>query len=155
MSEKEKKTGKESAETFEAAEPAEGTGRPGEEPGEMSPEELRQKLEEHFREQKVGDVLVQFLISLSTLAYVKMGITEDTEKHKDLEQASLAIDAFKALLESAEKRLPQQDAKALAGALASMQVTYVRASGKDSSEAGGSEKKKDDPSSRLWVPGQD
>lgn len=98
-----------------------------EEPRHMSEEELRKKLEEHFREQEVGDVLVQFLISLSTLAYVKMGLTDDTREYRNLEQASLAIDSFKALLEAVESRLPEQDAKALAGALASMQITYAKA----------------------------
>lgn len=115
----------EAAESAKAAESAEAAG----EPERMSEEELRQKLEEYFREQKVGDVLVQFLVSLSTLAYVKMGLTEDTVQYKDLEQAGLAIDSFKSLLEAAENRLPEQDAKALAGALASMQITFARASG--------------------------
>ena len=94
---------------------------------EMTEEEMRAEIEKHFREQDVGDVLVQFLVTLSNLAYIKMGLTEDTSEIKDLAQASLAIDAFKSLLEAAEKRLPEQDAKALAGALSSMQLTFVKA----------------------------
>jgi len=74
-------------------------------------------------------VLVQFMVSLSNLAYIKMGLTEETEAVKDLPQASLAIDAFKALLDAAGKRLPEQDASALAGALSSMQITFVKTSG--------------------------
>lgn len=157
MSDQERNSEETAAETPQAAagKSPEGAGQPGDEAGEMSPEELRQKLEEHFREQKVADVLIQFLISLSTLAYVKMGITEDTEKHKDLEQAGLAIDSFKAILESAGKGLPEQDAKALAGALASMQVTFVRASEAEGSQEGAGEKEKNDPASRLWVPGRE
>ncbi|MDO8735945.1 MAG: DUF1844 domain-containing protein [Thermoleophilia bacterium] len=96
-------------------------------PEEMTEEELRAQLAKHFREQKVEDVLVQFLVSLSNLAYSKMGLTEDSEEIKDLAQASLAIDAFKALLDAAGKRLPEQEASALAGALSSMQITFVKA----------------------------
>ena len=146
-------------------------------PEQMTEEELRAEIEKHFREQKVDDVLVQFLVTLTNLAYIKMGLTEDTQDVKDLGQAGLAIDAFKALLDAAEKRLPEQDAKALAGALSSMQLTFVKASGEsaapgksatpcksatpgDSSEpgtgsGGGVDSKKDDPASRLWVPGKE
>ena len=95
-------------------------------PEQMTEAELRAEFEKHFREQKVDEMLVQFLVTLSNLAFVKMGLTEDTRETRDLAQASLAIDAFKSLLEAAEKRLPEQDAKALAGALSSMQMTYVK-----------------------------
>lgn len=128
--------------------PAEAAGGGPREEG-MSDAELRKKIEEHFHAQPVGEVLMQFLISLSTLAYVKMGITEDTIQYRDLEQAGLAIDAFKALLDAAGPRLDSQDASALAGALASMQMTFAKAS----EEPGGG--KKDDPTSRLWVPGKE
>ncbi|MHB9111134.1 MAG: DUF1844 domain-containing protein [Thermoleophilia bacterium] len=103
-------------------------------PDQMTEEELRTQLEKHFREQKVGDVLVQFLVSLSNLAYIKMGLTEETEDIRDLAQASLAIDAFKALLDAAGKRLPEQEASALAGALSSMQITFVKVSASSSGE---------------------
>lgn len=150
-------------------------------PDQMTEAELRAELEKHFREQKVDEMLVQFMVTLTNLAYIKMGLTEDTQDVKDLEQASLAIDAFKALLESVEKRLPVQDAQALAGALSSMQMTFVKAGSpasggggsgdKDSPESGSggsdssgedegndSEEQKpedDGPASRLWVPGKD
>lgn len=146
-------------------------------PESMTEEELRDKLEEQFRRQKVSDLLMQYLVGLSSLAYVKMGITEDTQDIKDLDQARMAIDAFKALLDSVGDRLDRQDTQALAGALASMQMTFVQASGGgqsggegagDEAEAsgesggesapeGGDEKQKrgDDPASRLWVPGKD
>ncbi len=93
----------------------------------LSEEELRRKIEEHVRQQKVSDVLVQFMASLSNLAYMKMGITEDTRDIKDTEQARLAIDSFKALLDAAGPHLEDQDRSALAGALASMQMTFVKA----------------------------
>ena len=96
-------------------------------PEQMTEAELRAEMARHFREQKVDDVLVQFLVSLSNLAYTKMGLTEDTREVKDLAQASLAIDAFKTLLDTVGERIPDQDRQALAGALSSMQLTYVKA----------------------------
>lgn len=125
--EKEETTAAEEHEAPEREEaPAAPTG--DEETGQMTEEELRAEFEKHFRQQKVDDVLVQFMISLTNLAYIKMGLTEDTTDFKDLAQASLAIDGYKALLEAVSKRLPEQDAQALTGALSSMQITFVKAS---------------------------
>src|SRR5665648_585937 len=52
-------------------------------PEQMTEAELRAEMARHFGEQKVDDVLVQFLVSLSNLAYIKMGLTEDTKDVKD------------------------------------------------------------------------
>jgi len=126
-------------------------------PEGMTEEEVSEKLKEHFRQQRVSDVLLQFIVSLSNLAYIKMGLTEDTQDVKDLSQARLAIDSFKGLLDTAASCFKEQDKKALAGALASMQLTFVKVSSKEgdgSKTAGGNGKKKSDPASRLWVPGK-
>lgn len=100
-------------------------------PEQMSEEELRAELEKHFREQSVSDLVVQFLVTLSNLAYMKMGLTEETKDSRDLAQAGMAIDSFKALLDGTAKKLPAQDASALAGALSSMQLTFVKISSED------------------------
>ncbi|MCL4473978.1 MAG: DUF1844 domain-containing protein [Actinobacteria bacterium] len=115
-------------ETTPAGQEETGASAGEKELGEMTEEELRAEFEKQFRMQKVDDVLVQFMISLTNLAYMKMGLTEDTADVKDLAQASLAIDGYKALLEAVGKRLPDQDAQALTGALSSMQMTFVKAS---------------------------
>lgn len=144
-------------------------GQPAEEPDRMTEEELRAELEKQFRQQQVADVLMQYMISLSSLAYVKMGITEDSQEVKDLEQARLAIDSFQGLLDSIGDRLDKQNQEALAGALASMQMTFVQVSGgeaqtpgeggtqgeEESSKGETGNKKDDGPASRLWVPGEE
>ncbi len=93
----------------------------------LSGEELRARIEEQFRRQDVGDVIVQFMISLSNLAFMKMGLTEETRQIRDEAQSRLAIDSFKALLDAAGGGLPEQDRSSLAGALASMQLMFVKA----------------------------
>ncbi|RJQ44045.1 MAG: hypothetical protein C4534_07015 [Gaiellales bacterium] len=136
-------------------------GAEGKEPEQMTEAELRDALEKQFREQQVGDMLVQYMAGLSHIAYIKMGLTEDTADVKDMAQASLAIDAFKAMLEAAHDRLHPQDANALAGALASMQMTFAQASGGAAGGEGepesGTEEKKEGGSAadRLWVPGKE
>lgn len=124
-----------SGESGKAEEPQEAEEEEG-----ITEEELKSRLEEHFRKQKVEEMMVQFMVSLSTVAYVKMGITEDTREYRDFEQARLAIDSFKAVLDAVGGRLEEQDNKALAGALASMQMTFAKeASGEEGSEPGGGE----------------
>jgi len=160
----------------EEKEQAEATEEPS---SQMTEEQLRAEIEKHFREQQVDEMLVQFMITLTNLSYIKMGLTEETRDVRDLGQASLAIDAFKSLLEAVRERLPEQDAQALAGALSSMQMTFVKAGSPEGSGASGtsdsgdtgqvkgepeqeksasepgSEKPDDDgPASRLWVPGK-
>lgn len=148
---------------------AAGASEGASESGQMTEEELRAELEKQFRQQQVADVLMQYMVSLSTLAYLKMGITEGTEEDKDLEQARLAIDSFKGILDSVGDRFEKQNREALAGALASMQVTFVQVSGgsaesvreeeaakkEDTTEEKDGNKKGDGPASRLWVPGNE
>jgi hypothetical protein len=138
----------------------------GVDPSQMSEAEMREALEKQFREQKVSDMLVQYMAGLSHLGYIKMGLTDETGDVKDMAQASLAIDGFKALLDAVKDRLDSQDASALEGALSSMQMTFAQASQGGAGEESGSsadesapddETKKDggDASDRLWVPGKE
>lgn len=125
---------------------------------EMTEEELREQIERHFCEQKVSDVLIQFLVSMSTLAYAKMGLTEETREHKNPDEARLGIDAYKALLDAVGDNLGEQNSRALAGALASMQMTFVQAfeSSETCEETKGEESKGGEKKdSRLWVPGKE
>ena len=114
---------------YPGPEAAESAPEAGAEPDleSLSGDELRARIEEQFRRQDVGDVVVQFMISLSNLAYMKMGLTEDTIEIRDERQSRLAIDSFKALLDAVGGGLPEQDRSSLAGALASMQMTFVKA----------------------------
>ncbi len=151
-------------------------GESGSAGGQMSEEELRAELERQFRRQRVPDLIKQYMVSLSTLAYVKMGVAEEDREVKDLEQARLAIDSFKALLDSVGERLESQDRQALAGALASMQITFAkvaegggeaagatqagegeRQTSSGAAETGGKGEKAGSKgaASRLWVPGRE
>lgn len=164
---------KEEKTSEEAAGPGESAAGAGAASGgqKMTEEELRAELEKRFREQNVEEMLVQVLVSLSTMAYVKMGLTDDTREYRDFGQARLAIDSFKAVLDAVGDRLDKQEAQALAGALASMQVTFAREMGGGAEgpagesgqpagadgETGEGGKKPGEgggPSGRLWVPGQ-
>lgn len=158
MTTEEKNEGQNPDEAVEAAAADDGDTA-AKDPDQMSEAELREMLEKQFREQKVSDMLVQYMAGLSHIAYVKMGLTDDTRAVKDMAQSSLAIDSFKALLDAVRDRLDPQDASALEGALASMQLTFAQAGGGpgtgDKETAADDDKPAGGASSRIWVPGQD
>ncbi len=64
------------------------------------------RLEEQIRRMSVADHLAYMLESLAALATRKLGLTSDTQAERDLDQARLAIDAFRALLPVAEPARP-------------------------------------------------
>ncbi|MCJ7745637.1 MAG: hypothetical protein MUP40_05035, partial [Actinobacteria bacterium] len=65
---------------------------------ELSDEELRERIEKALEKITVTDVVLDMMISLSSLAYQKMGIPHEVnEKFRDMEQAKLSIDCLDAL----------------------------------------------------------
>ncbi len=111
---------------------AEATGageEAAEEPEEISDEELRRRIEEAMEKITVTDVVVDMMVSLSSLAYQKMGIPHEVnEKYRDLEQARMAIDCLDALLKTLEGRLPEDVTGPLVGALDSLKLNFARES---------------------------
>jgi hypothetical protein len=92
-----------------------------EEPRQPTDEELREALEEQLRRLKVSDVLLQTVVTLVNLAGRRLGLG-GADDEKDLDQARLAIDATRALVEL----LPQDQVAPVRDALSQLQVAYAR-----------------------------
>lgn len=102
-------------------------GEPAEE--EVSDEELRRRVEEALEKITVADVIIDMMISLSSLAYQRMGIPHETnQKYRDMEQARLAIDCLDALLSALRDRLPEETLQPLTGTLDNLKLNYARES---------------------------
>jgi hypothetical protein len=111
--------------------------------------EFLQHLEEQIRRMKVTDHIAYMMDSLGALASRKLGLAEETYGERDLEQARLAIEAFRALLQVVEPVRPMQEVNAHRAVLSQLQVAYVKATetpaeeprsvdtGREASEAGG------------------
>jgi hypothetical protein len=89
-------------------------------------EELMERLQAEIRNLPVADHLLYMMHSLSALAVGRMGLAPDAQGEKDLAQARLAIDAFKALLDVVDRARPGQ-AAAHRGMLSELQIAYVSA----------------------------
>ncbi len=99
------------------------------EPGAVSEEELLERLQEEMRRITVPDYLAHLLVSLSSMAFQRLGLTPDTEADRDLDQARMAVDAFEALVGVLSGGLSEQEASLYRSTLHQMRMAFVRASG--------------------------
>jgi hypothetical protein len=92
-------------------------------------EQLARELAEELRRLRVEDVVIQTLITISSIGYRRLGLTEDTKDDRDLEQAKLAIDTIVALTPILENVVPNELIRDFNQSVASLQLAYVQAAG--------------------------
>jgi hypothetical protein len=91
---------------------------------EPSQEQLLEQLEAELRKLKVSDVLVQTVFTLSSLGFQKLG-----DEGRDLEQARLAIEALRGLVQVLEGSLPAEAIRDFNQTVANLQLAYAKAVG--------------------------
>ena len=108
-----------------------GSGAAGPEGDEVEADEQEamRRLREEIGRLSVADHVQLMMHSLSSLAIERMGITPGPAGYQDLEQARLAIDAFKALLGVLEGGRPTEGIAAHRLVLSQLQMAYVGALG--------------------------
>lgn len=94
---------------------------------ERSEEELARELAEEFRRLRVEDVLIQTLVTISSIGYRRLGLTEDTRADRDLEQARIAIETLRAVTPVLEQVVPPELVQQFAEQVAGLQLAYARA----------------------------
>jgi len=96
---------------------------------EISEEELRKRIEEAMEKITVTDVVVDMIVSMSSLAYQRMGIPHEVnEKYRDMDQARLAIDSIDALIKTLEGRLDEDMSEPLKSTLANLKLNFAKES---------------------------
>ena len=74
-------------------------------------EEMIRQLQEEIDKLTTKDIISQMMMSLSSLAYKKMGIPAGVnDKYKDRQQAKMAVDGFDALLKVISEDLDETEA---------------------------------------------
>jgi hypothetical protein len=89
--------------------------------------ETMERLQEEIRNLPVSEHLLYMMHSLSALAVGRMGTTPEDAGRRDLEQARMAIDAFKALMEIGERVWPEEGIVVHRGVLSQLQLAYLEA----------------------------
>jgi len=93
-------------------------------------EELLKELQDQIDRLSSKDIIVQFMMSLSSMAYKKMGLPVGTnDKYKDKEQARLAVDSFNALLKVLNEEITEKERENLLASLTNLQMNFVKAFG--------------------------
>lgn len=92
-------------------------------------EELLEQIEAELRRVGVGDYLAQLLITLSSMAFQRLGLTPETAADRDLDQSRLAVDAFAAVLEVWAPTRPADEAAMFRSTLHQMRIAFVAAAG--------------------------
>lgn len=107
---------------------AEKTGKPGEEDVKRKEEEeMIKKIQEEIDKLTTKDIIIQMMMSLSSLAYKKMGIPVGVnDKYKDKMQAKLAVDCFEALLKTISDEISGQENENLKSSLSNLQINFVK-----------------------------
>jgi hypothetical protein len=95
----------------------------------LNEEELARELAEELRRLKIEDVLIQTLITISSIGYRRLGLTEETKDDRDLQQAKLAIDTMTALTPVLENVVPGELLQDFNQSVASLQLAYAKAVG--------------------------
>lgn len=91
------------------------------------------KLAEELAKLRIEDVLVQTLVTVSSLGYRRLGLAEETKADRDLEQAQLAIETMRALTPVLERVLPGDLVRDFNSSVANLQLAYAKAA----ADAGG------------------
>ena len=120
---------------------------------ELSAEEqerLARELAEEFRRLRVEDLLIQTLVTVSSVGYRRLGLTDETRDDRDLAQARLAIETMRALTPILEGFVPAELARDFNQSVANLQLAYAKAAaeevapGPGAPESGNAEQAGDD-----------
>jgi hypothetical protein len=95
-----------------------------EEKGQPSEAELAEQLEAELKKLRISDVLVQTVLTVSSLGYRRLG-----EEDRDLDQARLAIESLRALVPVLKGAVPDEVSRDFEQLVANMQLAYAKAVG--------------------------
>jgi len=99
-------------------------------------ERLARELAEELSRLRIEDVLIQTLITISSVGYRRLGLTEETKNDRDLQQAKLAIDTMTALTPILESVVPEELVRDFNQSVASLQLAYAQAAGEEANGEG-------------------
>lgn len=98
-----------------------------EETKQKEEEDMLRQLQEEIDRLTTRDIISQMMMSLSSLAYKKMGIPAGVnDKYKDREQAKMAVDGFEALLKVIGQEMEAQELENFQSSLSNLQLNFVK-----------------------------
>ena len=96
--------------------------------------EMMKQLREELKSLTVSDHMLFMMQSLAALAVERMGLAEEAGGRRDPDEARLAIDAFRALLEVVGRARTPEEMAAQRSVLSQLQISYVAGLGHGGAE---------------------
>ena len=90
-------------------------------------EDVARALAEELRKLKVEDVIIQTLVTISSIGYRRLGLTEETRDERDLRQVELTIETMKALTPVLHAFVPADLVGSFDEQIANLQLAYAKA----------------------------
>ena len=100
-------------------------------------ERLAREVAEQLRKLRVEDVLIQSLITISSIGYQRLGSTDDTRESRDLEQTRLAIETLRAVTPILGQFVPAELIRDFDQSVANLQLAYAQAATEQPDADGG------------------
>lgn len=120
-------------ETAETAETEQAAGA-GQEKRPLTDEERAALLREQLKALHVADMAQDMMLSLVTVGYQKLGLTDQTRELRDLDDARLAIELLRGVLEALGAVAGEQLVAPFRSTLAAMQMSFAQAAASESSD---------------------
>ena len=98
----------------------------GQDERQMSDQERAALLREQLKALRVVDVAHDMMLSLVTLGYQKLGLTDETEELRNLEDARLAIELLRGVIDVLGVATSEELVAPFRSTLASMQLNFAR-----------------------------
>jgi hypothetical protein len=101
-----------------------------------SEDQVARELADELRKLRVEEVLVSVLIQISSIGYRRLGLAEDTNEDRDIEQTKLAIETMRALTPVLEQVVPAELIRDFNQSVANLQLAYARAASEEATSRG-------------------
>ncbi len=106
-------------------------GKSSQKATKLTDEEFIKRLQDQLMARPVREFVLEFLSTLSMLAYIRMGVYQEKDK-VDLNQARLAIDCYSSLTEQLKSHLSSSEKEQVIATLDSLRFSFVKYSNKKS-----------------------
>ena len=94
---------------------------------ELTDEERAELYRQQLRELRVIDVARDMMLTMVTVGYQKLGLTDDTRELRDLDDAHLAIEMLRAMVEAVDGVVDADELETFRSTLSQMQLNFARA----------------------------
>jgi hypothetical protein len=120
---------------------------------EPTQEEIAAAFVQRLGRVPVRDIIMQTMATLSDVAGIRLGLGPEGDDVKDIAQAKLAIEGFRALLVVADQEIGTAVTRPFREPMAQLQMAYAQIAEGKTQEDDASPEPPPEPTKKLWTPG--